>query len=136
MILGALELPENPMSPLRALYLESSRALREVFKRLSLPKEPLKRVWPSASAHALLAWRHAGLTLGLQRNGWATQPPEPPSPQSRSSEKKKKLYPLTRNYYENNSLRIIFRNFGGFYALQLSRTFSRNYASNSEFLQK
>ena len=30
-------------------------------------------------------------------------------------------YPLTRKYYENNSLRIIFRNFEGFCALEMSR---------------
>ena len=40
-------------------------------------------------------------------------------------------YPLTRNYYENNSLRIIFRNFQAVLYrqnLRERRTFSRNYA--------
>ena len=41
------------------------------------------------------------------------------------------VYPLTRNYYENNSLRIIFRNFEAIsypQNLRERRTFSRNYA--------
>ena len=41
------------------------------------------------------------------------------------------IYPLTRNYYENNSLRIIFRNFRWNLHSQISRKerlFSRNYA--------
>ena len=43
----------------------------------------------------------------------------------------RKDYPLTRNYYENNSLRIIFRNFRGnlhSQNLQERKTFSSNYA--------
>ena len=43
-------------------------------------------------------------------------------------------YPLTRNYCEKNSLRIIFRNFRGklhSQNLQERKTFSRNYAWNS-----
>ena len=45
--------------------------------------------------------------------------------------KGKAIYPLTRNYYENNSLRIIFRNFEAILYpqnLRETRTFSRNYA--------
>ena len=41
------------------------------------------------------------------------------------------MYPLTRNYYENNSMRIIFRNFEAILYpqnLRERRTFSRNYA--------
>ena len=42
-----------------------------------------------------------------------------------------RAYPLTRNYYKNNSLRIIFRNFEGISCsrnVQERKTFSRNYA--------
>ena len=51
-------------------------------------------------------------------------------------------YPLTRNYYENNSLRIILRNFEGFRALEMSRKERhfqgitreiRNFSENSYF---
>ena len=47
-------------------------------------------------------------------------------------------HPLTRNYYENNSLRIIFRNFWGNLPpqnLRERKTFSRNYAWNSQFFK-
>ena len=47
-------------------------------------------------------------------------------------------YPLTRNYCENNSLRIIFRNFWWILHsrnLQERTTFSRNYVWDSQFLQ-
>ena len=52
-------------------------------------------------------------------------------------------YPLTRNYYENNSLRIIFRNFGGILSSSNSherKTFQgitreiRNFSENIGYL--
>ena len=46
----------------------------------------------------------------------------------------KAMYPLTRNYYENNSLTIIFRNFWGNSCplnLREKKTFFQNYAWNS-----
>ena len=142
--------PQGQMVPFSRLYRGGYEFLpQQVLLRNKLAKWEAGPVgtsrafspWPKRGATGLLSTRKENRqTLGVQR--WRLRicwPPKTPETQKIKSDSKVTFgsshkYPLTRNYYENNSLRIIFRNFEAILYpqnLRERRTFSRNYAWDS-----